>query len=106
MASITIRDVDDDLQQRLKERAAVHGRSMEAEARGCVEVADVNPVNLRRPAVSVGERCPENLLGKLRVWTFECRQQFDAQATSPFGSKCASMIGMHRPGSDPDIHRP
>jgi antitoxin FitA len=37
MASITIRDLDDDLKQRLKQRAAVHGRSMEAEARGILE---------------------------------------------------------------------
>ena len=39
MASITIRDIDDDLKQRLKQRAAVHGRSMEAEARGILEDA-------------------------------------------------------------------
>lgn len=39
MASITIRDIDDDLEQRLKQRAAVHGRSMEAEARGILEDA-------------------------------------------------------------------
>jgi plasmid stability protein len=37
MPSITIHDVGDDLKQRLKERAAVHGRSMEAEARGILE---------------------------------------------------------------------
>jgi plasmid stability protein len=37
MAGITIRNVDDDLKQRLKEQAAVHGRSMEAEARGIGE---------------------------------------------------------------------
>jgi plasmid stability protein len=39
MASITIRDIDDDLKQRLKQRAAVHGRSMEAEARDILEDA-------------------------------------------------------------------
>jgi plasmid stability protein len=33
MASITIRNLDDDIKQRLKVRAAVHGRSMEEEAR-------------------------------------------------------------------------
>jgi len=37
MASITIHDVGDDLKQRLKERAAAHGRSVEAEARGILE---------------------------------------------------------------------
>jgi plasmid stability protein len=39
MASITISGIDDDLKQRLKQRAAVHGRSMEAEARGILEDA-------------------------------------------------------------------
>ena len=34
MASITIRNLDDDLKHRLRLRAAEHGRSMEEEARG------------------------------------------------------------------------
>jgi antitoxin FitA len=33
MASITIRNLDDDIKRRLRVRAAVHGRSMEEEAR-------------------------------------------------------------------------
>ncbi|TAK53791.1 MAG: plasmid stabilization protein [Gammaproteobacteria bacterium] len=33
MASITIRNLEDDIKQRLRVRAAVHGRSMEEEAR-------------------------------------------------------------------------
>ena len=33
MASITIRNLDDNIKRRLKVRAAVHGRSMEKEAR-------------------------------------------------------------------------
>ena len=33
MASITVRNLDDDLKKRLRVRAAVNGRSMEAEAR-------------------------------------------------------------------------
>ena len=33
MASITIRNLDDDIKQRLRIRAAEHGRSMEEEAR-------------------------------------------------------------------------
>lgn len=33
MASISIRDLDDDVKQRLRVRAAQQGRSMEAEAR-------------------------------------------------------------------------
>jgi plasmid stability protein len=33
MANITVRNLDDEVQRRLKQRAAAHGRSMEAEAR-------------------------------------------------------------------------
>ncbi len=33
MTEITIKDIDDDLRQRLKQRAAQHGRSLQAEAR-------------------------------------------------------------------------
>lgn len=33
MGSLIIRDLDDDVKQRLRTRAAEHGRSMEAEAR-------------------------------------------------------------------------
>jgi plasmid stability protein len=33
MANITVRNLDDEVQRRLKHRAVAHGRSMEAEAR-------------------------------------------------------------------------
>lgn len=39
MASITVRNLDDDVKQRLRVRAAVNGRSMEAEAREILEAA-------------------------------------------------------------------
>ena len=39
MDSLTIPDIDDDLKQRLRERAAVHGRSIEAEARDILKDA-------------------------------------------------------------------
>jgi plasmid stability protein len=39
MTSIVISDVDDDLQHRLKVRAAEHGRSIEAEARDILRLA-------------------------------------------------------------------
>ena len=39
MASITIDDIDDDLQQRLRQRAAAHGRTLEAEARDILKDA-------------------------------------------------------------------
>ncbi|MGE0732921.1 MAG: Arc family DNA-binding protein [Acidimicrobiia bacterium] len=39
MATLTIREVDDDLRQKLRERAARHGRSMEAEVRAILRQA-------------------------------------------------------------------
>lgn len=39
MASITIRNLDDDLKSRLRVQAAVHGRSMEDEARDILRCA-------------------------------------------------------------------
>ncbi|MBY5591686.1 plasmid stabilization protein [Rhizobium leguminosarum] len=39
MASMTIRDLDDALKQRLRVRAATHGRSMEDEARDILRTA-------------------------------------------------------------------
>ena len=39
MASITVRNIDDDLKRRLRVRAAVNGRSMEAEAREILKAA-------------------------------------------------------------------
>jgi antitoxin FitA len=39
MTSILISNVDDDLERRLKVRAAEHGRSMEAEARDILRLA-------------------------------------------------------------------
>ena len=39
MATITVRDLPDDIQRRLKERAATNNRSMEAEARAILSDA-------------------------------------------------------------------
>ncbi|TVQ94207.1 MAG: plasmid stabilization protein [Deltaproteobacteria bacterium] len=39
MASITIRNLEDSLKERLRVRAATHGRSMEAEARDILRLA-------------------------------------------------------------------
>lgn len=45
MASITIRNLDDDIKRRLRVRAAEHGRSMEEEAREILRdvVGDTRP---------------------------------------------------------------
>ena len=39
MAQILVRDVEDDVKERLKRRAARHGRSMEAEVRDILRAA-------------------------------------------------------------------
>lgn len=48
MASLTVRDLDDDLKRQLRIRAARHGRSMEAEVRAILRDA------LSRPAGETG----------------------------------------------------
>lgn len=61
MAAITIRQLDDSLKQRLRIRAAAHGRSMEAEARiilatalGAAEPQPNWVEQLHQAAVSLG----------------------------------------------------
>ena len=51
MASITIRNLDDAVKQRLRMRAAEHGRSMEEEARDILRRA----VGCTTPAANLGE---------------------------------------------------
>lgn len=47
MASITVRELDPEVKERLRRRAAAHGRSMEAEARAILSDA-VRPKRLLR----------------------------------------------------------
>ena len=44
MATLTIRGLDDDIRDRLRLRAATHGRSMEAEARSIIAEAVASPI--------------------------------------------------------------
>ena len=46
MASITIRNLEDDIKQRLRVRAAEHGRSMEEEARQIISQAVAAPQSI------------------------------------------------------------
>lgn len=55
MASVTIRNLDDDLKRRLRIRAAEHGRSMEEEVR-----------HILRAALSESSREPQNLAEAVR----------------------------------------
>lgn len=52
MATLTIRDIDDDLRARLRVRAAEHGRSMEAEVRAILKESLAKP----RPSSGLGSR--------------------------------------------------
>jgi plasmid stability protein len=54
MSSITIRNLDPALKERLRVRAAQHGHSMEAEARRILQ--DTLKVPLRKPARSFYDR--------------------------------------------------
>ncbi|HTW70118.1 MAG TPA: plasmid stabilization protein, partial [Acetobacteraceae bacterium] len=54
MSSITIRNLDPAIKERLRIRAAEHGHSMEAEARRILQNALKGPV--RNPAPSLYER--------------------------------------------------
>jgi plasmid stability protein len=56
MASMTIRNIDDALKQRLRVRAATHGRSMEDEAR-----------DILRVALAASERPARNLSESIRA---------------------------------------
>jgi plasmid stability protein len=47
MASLTVRNVPDDVHRRLRERAAQHGQSMEAEVRGILQSAVKPPVPVK-----------------------------------------------------------
>ena len=51
MASITIRNLDDDVKTRLRVRAAEHGRSMEEEVRIILRVAAANEA---APGIGLG----------------------------------------------------
>jgi plasmid stability protein len=44
MATLTIRGLDDDIRDRLRLRAATHGRSMEAEVRSIIAEAVASPI--------------------------------------------------------------
>lgn len=56
MGSITVRKLDDDLKQRLRQRAARHGRSMEDEVREVLRIT---------LATDAGE--PENLAERIQA---------------------------------------
>ncbi|NNH71644.1 Arc family DNA-binding protein [Nocardia uniformis] len=58
MASITIRGLDDTVKERLRRRAAAHGRSMEAEARAILSDS-VRPPNILREFYDATRELPD-----------------------------------------------
>ena len=56
MATLTIRDLDDDLRAKLRVRAAEHGRSMEAEVRAILRETLMKPPTPTRVGSWVHER--------------------------------------------------
>ncbi|TFV55769.1 Arc family DNA-binding protein [Geodermatophilus sp. DF01-2] len=71
MATLTIRDLDDGIRDKLRVRAAEHGRSMEAEVREILAaaVADPEPEHdygwvdrLRAPFLEIGGVEPDELV--------------------------------------------
>lgn len=55
MAAITVRDLDDEVRRRLKRRAAMHNRSMEAEVRAILGEA-VRDGDLAREWLAMAEK--------------------------------------------------
>ena len=56
MASMTIRNLDDDIKQRLRIQAAKHGHSMEEEARAILRAALTEPASLTNLARAIRAR--------------------------------------------------
>ncbi len=56
MASITIRNLDDEVKRRLRVRAAMHGRSMEEEARDILRRAMTESAPPRNLAAAIRSR--------------------------------------------------
>ncbi len=72
MGSITIRNLDDEIKQRLRVRAAAHGRSMEGEVRDILRRAT-------REALP-----PTNLAAALRAWVADAdRTELELPAREP-----------------------
>jgi plasmid stability protein len=63
MATLTIRGLDDELKGALRVRAAMHGRSMEAEVREILRAA----LTLRSPSVGMGTRIRQRFSGSENV---------------------------------------
>lgn len=62
MAQLLVRNLDDDVEERLRRCAALHGRSMEEEVRDILRTAAVEDVNALRPP-GLGTRIARRFAG-------------------------------------------
>ena len=62
MASITIRNLDDDVKRRLRVRAAEHGRSMEEEARDILRQVVGQPNEPRNLGLAIHSRLESTMM--------------------------------------------
>ena len=81
MASITIRNLEDDLKQRLRVRAAEHGRSMEEEAREILRRVVGESAPPRNLAFEITGA--ERLYRATSVWIDMLARSFDGQRQRP-----------------------
>jgi len=59
MAQLVVRNLEDDIKRRLRERAARHDRSLEAEVRAILQAAAMAPL----PAAPLGSRIARRFAG-------------------------------------------
>jgi plasmid stability protein len=95
MATITIRNLDEKIKRRLQVRAALNGRSMEAEAREVLsgQLAD----NPRTPGEDMGTGIHKRLAALRGVDLDIPRRQFSTRTPPDFGQN-ASERGIHTYG--------
>ena len=72
MASITVRNLDDDLKRRLRIRAAQHGRSMEQEARDMARGILKEALDTERPVEEdlAGPSALASRLSVVLIWNY------------------------------------
>jgi plasmid stability protein len=63
MATITVRDLDEEVRRRLKKRASAHDRSMEAEARAILTEAVADEEGFGAALLRLGDEVREGLGG-------------------------------------------
>jgi len=83
MASITIRNLDDDIKQRLRVRAAEHGRSMEEEARDILRRVMSDTATPRDLATSIRARVTLGVRADLELPAREQRVEIRVKGQKP-----------------------